>query len=91
MGSVLPPRPLRAVGPCGGRGGAGAQAGPMLAGPGATELCRRSQDRALAVDPPTSSEAHSGEAGGTGLCGSGILISAPPPIKFKQATGAWLL
>ena len=55
----------------------------MLAGLGATELCRKSQDRALAVDPLTSSEAHPGEAGGRGLCGSGTPISAPHPIKFK--------
>lgn len=39
----------------------------MLAGMWATELCLKSQDRALAIGHPTSSETHAGEAVGRAL------------------------
>lgn len=62
----------------------------MLAGTWATELCLKSQDRALAIGRPSPSETHAGEAVGRALW-FWPPTPAPPSIKFKQAAGAWLL
>lgn len=53
----------------------------MFAGKGATELCLKSQERAVAIGHPTSSEAHLGEVGGRALQ-SWAPPRPPPPFQL---------
>lgn len=76
VGGVRHPHPASL-----GRGAAAEAASWMFAGKGATELCLKSQERAVAIGHPTSSEAHLGEVGGRALQ-SWAPPRPPPPFQL---------